>query len=182
MPVSVRRAGAALLLMALGATACSPTFNWRETRPEGTPLQALMPCKPEAAQRSVPLLAGTLVELRLLSCEAGGLRFALAWAELPDAAQAPAAMATWRSASLQAMRVSSPPGDEASTAWAVQVPGAAATLGVAADGQGPDGQVVSTKAAYFSQGQRVYQAAVYGERLPPQALDSFFGGLTLPPP
>ncbi|MDM7951378.1 hypothetical protein [Hydrogenophaga sp.] len=181
MPVSFHRAGAALLLCALGLTACSPTFNWRETRVEGTPLQALMPCKPDAAQRSVPLL-GTPTELHLLSCEAGGLRFALAWAEVPDADQLRPATLAWRSASLMAIRVSSPPDDEASTAWPVKVAGAAQVLGVSAQGQDPSGAAVQIRAAYFAQGQQVFQAAVYGERLPAEALDTFFGGLRLPTP
>lgn len=181
MPVFFRRAGAALLLCALGLAACSPTFNWRETRPAGTPLEALLPCKPDAAQRSVPLL-GSPTELHLLSCEAGGLRFALAWADIGDASQASTALAAWRSASLAAIRVSSPPGDETSTAWEVEVPGASATLGVSAQGQDPGGAAVQTRAAYFAHGAQVYQAAVYGERLPTEALDTFFGGLSLPRP
>ncbi|WP_291010079.1 hypothetical protein [Hydrogenophaga sp.] len=181
MPVFFRCAGAAWLLMALGLTACSPTFNWRETRVEGTPLQALMPCKPDAAQRSVPLL-GNPTELHLLSCEAGGLRFALAWAEVRHADQLRPATLAWRSASLMAIRVSSPPDDEASTAWPVNVSGAAQVLGVSAQGRGPSGDAVQTRAAYFAQGQQVFQAAVYGERLPAEALDTFFGGLRLPTP
>jgi hypothetical protein len=181
VPVIVSRTGAALLLCALGLAACSPTFNWRETRPDGTALQALLPCKPDAAQRSVPLL-GSPTELHLLSCEAGGLRFALAWADIGDPSQAGTALAAWRSASLAAIRVSSPPGDEASTAWTAEVPGASATLGVSAQGQDPGGAAVQTRTVYFAHGAQVYQAAVYGERLPTQALDTFFGGLSLPRP
>ena len=170
---------ATLLLLALSA--CSPTFNWRELRLEGAPLQALMPCKPETAQRSVPL-AGNPTALHLLACATEGLQFAIAWAELSDAAQVPLALASWRSASLQAIGVRSAPGDEASTAWAVAVPGAAQTLGVQASGRHPAGGAVQTRAVYFARGTQVFQAAVYGERLPPQALDAFFAGLRLPPP
>ena len=181
MPVFSRRASVAGLLLALGATACSPTLNWRETRVDGTPLQALMPCKPDTAQRSVPML-GTPTELHLLSCEAGGLRFALAWAELADADQLQPALLAWRSASLMAIRVNSPPDDLASTAWPVQVAGAPQVLGVRAQGEDPSGATVQTRAAYFAHGLQVFQAAIYGERLPAEALDTFFGGLKLPPP
>ena len=67
--------GLATLLLALSA--CSPTFNWRELRLEGAPLQALMPCKPETAQRSVPLM-GKPTALHLLACAIGGVQFAIA--------------------------------------------------------------------------------------------------------
>ena len=96
---------AAFLLL---ASACSPTFNWRELRVDGTPLQALMPCKPDTASRPVPLGgAGTApVELHMHSCEAGGLRFAVAWADVGQPAQVAPALAAWRQASLQAIRAS----------------------------------------------------------------------------
>jgi hypothetical protein len=166
------------LFLSVSLSACSPTFNWREVRPQGVPLQALMPCKPETAQRSVPL-AGSPIELHLLACETGGLQFAVAWAELTDAAQVPLALASWRSASLQAIGVRSPPGDEASTAWAVGVKGAAQALGVQASGQNPAGGAVQTRAVYFARGGQVFQAAVYGERLPADVLEAFFAGLRL---
>lgn len=104
-PLSIRlRPAAAALLLA--AAACSPTFNWREWRVDDTPLQALMPCKPESATRPVPLAgAGAApVVLHMHSCEAGGLRFAVAWADMGQPAQVPAALASWRGASLQAIR------------------------------------------------------------------------------
>jgi hypothetical protein len=41
---------------------------------------------------------------------------------------------------------------------------------------------VQTRAAYFAQGTRVYQAAVYGAKLPDEAVDTFFAGLRLSPP
>ncbi|MFO1268454.1 MAG: hypothetical protein U1F67_17830, partial [Rubrivivax sp.] len=49
-----RRRGAvviALLAAALGA--CSPALDWREVRPAGTAVVALMPCRPNASTRSV---------------------------------------------------------------------------------------------------------------------------------
>jgi hypothetical protein len=173
------RAAALAGLLALGA--CSPTFNWRELRLDGTPLQALMPCKPESATRPAPL-AGQPVELHMHSCKAGGLRFAVAWADVGSAAQVPVAIAAWRSASLQAIRVAdSAPGD-AVQPWSVRVAGAPAALGVSAQGQDPQGQPVQTRAAYFAQGTQVFQAAVYGAKLPDEAVEAFFAGLRLSPP
>lgn len=178
MPFSSRAAALAALL-ALGA--CSPTFNWRELRLDGTPLLALMPCKPESATRPVPL-AGTPTELHMHSCEAGGLRFAVAWADVGNAAQVPVALAAWRAASLQAIRVAPTPTDDATHHWGVTVAGAPAAQGVKAQGQDPQGQPVQTRVAYFAQGTRVYQAAVYGPKLPDEAVDAFFAGLRLSAP
>ncbi|MDZ7868707.1 MAG: hypothetical protein U5L02_05810 [Rheinheimera sp.] len=173
------RAATLAALCAMGA--CSPTFNWRELRLEGTPLLALMPCKPESATRAVPL-AGTPTELHMHSCETAGLRFAVAWADVGSAAQVPVALAAWRSASLQAIRVALAPADDAAHRWTVAVAGAPAASGVSAQGLDPQGQPVQTRGAYFAQGTQVYQAAVYGAKLPEEAVESFFAGLQLSAP
>lgn len=173
------RAAALAALLALGA--CSPTYNWRELRLEGAPLLALMPCKPESATRPVPLGAAP-TELHMHSCEAGGLRFAVAWADVGDAAQVVPALGAWRSASLQSIRVAPTPVDDPSTAWTVTVAGVPMVLGVRAQGQDAQGQPVQARAAYFAQGTRVFQAAVYGAKLPDEAVDPFFAGLRLSAP
>ena len=177
MSFSFRAAGLAALLAAGG---CSPTFNWREWPVAGTPLRATMPCKPESATRPVPML-GTPVELHMHSCEAGGLRFALAWADVGQAAQVPVAIAAWRGASLQTLRVTASP-DDPSLAWTVKVEGVAQVQGVQAQGQDPQGQATQSRSAYFSRGTQVFQAAVYGARLNDEAVEAFFSGLALPAP
>lgn len=171
----------AALVAPLLLVACNPTFNWRELRPDGTPLLALMPCKPDSATRPVPMV-GAPVELHMHSCEAGSLRFAVAWADVGNAAQVSPALAAWRSASLQSLRVIPSPGEDPATRWAVTVAGADAVLGVSALGRDPQGQPVRTRAAYFAQGSRVFQAAVYGAELPDEAVDPFFAGLRLSAP
>lgn len=165
-------------LLVLGG--CSPTFNWREWPVEGTPLRAVMPCKPESATRSVPMLASA-VELHMLACETGGLQFALAWADVGQADRVPEAQSVWRRASLQTMRVAQPPDDPALD-WSVAVGGAVQTQGVQAQGTDPRDRAVQSRTAYFSQGARLYQAAVYGPRLDVEAVDAFFAGLKLPAP
>ena len=179
---TTRAAGLAALL--LSVSACSPTFNWRELRVDGTPLVALMPCKPESATRPVPLggAGAAPAELHMHSCETGGLRFAVAWADVGQPAQVAPSLAAWRSASLQAIRVVPPPVDDPSTQWGVTVAGAPAAQGVSAQGQDPQGQPVQTRAAYFAQGTQVYQAAVYGAKLSDEAVDGFFAGLRLSGP
>lgn len=169
----------ALLAAPLALGACNPTFNWRDWPVQGTPLRATLPCKPESATRPVPL-AGSPVELHMHSCEAGGLRFALAWADVGQPAQVPVALATWRAASLQTLRVRVASPDDPALEWPVKVAGAPQARGVQADGTDPQGQAVRSRAAYFANGTQVFQAAVYGARLDEAALEAFFGGLSLP--
>jgi hypothetical protein len=175
---TTRAAGLAALL--LSVSACSPTFNWRELRVDGTPLVALMPCKPESATRPVPLGAAPTAptDLHMHSCEAGGLRFAVAWADVGQPAQLASALAAWRSASLQSVRGTPAAAGE----WAVKLPGADPVQGVSAQGTDAQGQPVQSRMLYFARGTQVFQAAVYGPRLPDEALDAFFAGLQLTPP
>lgn len=177
MAVPTRAALAALLL---ALSACSPTFNWRDWAVEGTPLKATLPCKPEAASRPVPML-GTPVALHMLSCEAGGLRFALAWAEIAEAGQAAQALTAWQGASLQSLRATAAPGDPA-LIWPVGVPGVSQVTGLQAQGVDPQGQPVQARQAYFSRGRQIFQVAVYGERVDAAVTEAFFGGLRLPSP
>lgn len=171
---------AVVLSVLLILSACNPTFNWRELRPEGTPLQALMPCKPETATRPVPLDGGAPTELHMHSCETGGLTFAVAWAELGDAARVPGALSGWRRASLGAVRVDPARADDPATAWNAPVPGATAAQGLTAQGSNHAGQPVQVRAVHFARGTQVYQAAVYGPALSDEVTVAFFDGLKLP--
>ena len=174
---------ATLCLMALSAvlalSACSPTFNWRELRPAGTPLQALMPCKPEHASRAVPL-AGAATEMHLHSCDTGGLSFAVAWVELGDTARVDAAVAEWSRASLASLRLAPEVIDSPAARWALQLPGTSQSSGLAVQGTDPQGQAVQMRAAYFARGTQVFQAAVYGPQLPAEVTTTFFEGLQWP--
>lgn len=176
------RFAARVLVMVLVLGACSPTYNWRELRLEGAPLLALLPCKPESAERQVPLThpdaAPTTLHMR--SCEAGGQTFALAWARLTDITLAPAAVASWRAASLQSLRV--PASQAVNADWPVSVAGATMVVGVQAAGFDHRGQPVQSRTVYFVRGNHVFQAAMYGQQLPEDAQDAFFGGLQLQAP
>jgi hypothetical protein len=169
-----RWVAAALPCWVMLVGACSPTYNWRDLRPEGAPLQALMPCKPETATRPVPML-GQPTDLHMYSCEAGGLTFAVAWAEVSGASRASEALAQWQTASLAAIRVA----PEAATTWVPRVAGADEVHGVHALGSNHQGQAWVTHAAYFSQGSTVYQAAIYGPKMSEQVTTTFFEGLSL---
>jgi hypothetical protein len=80
----------ATILVALGlacvAAACTPAFNWRDVGFEGTPVAALLPCKPDRGERTVPL-AGAPRQMVMAGCEAGGATFTVAVVTVQDAAQ-----------------------------------------------------------------------------------------------
>ncbi|MBA4264563.1 MAG: hypothetical protein C0453_05735 [Comamonadaceae bacterium] len=164
-------------LLALGA--CSPTYNWRDLRPEGTPLQALMPCKPDLAERTLPL-AGVPTQMHMHSCEAGGQTFAVGWAAVAAEADVTEVLAGWRAGSLAAIRVDPASAAEANADWPVTVQGADQLQGLQATGQDLQGKAVQMRGAYFAKGTQVFQAAVYGPTLPDEVLTTFFEGLRLP--
>jgi hypothetical protein len=176
---TMRRAAlAAAGLLALGA--CSPTFNWRALRIPDTPLSALMPCKPQSAERTLPLV-GVPTVMHMLSCEAGGHTFALAWAGLDDASKVPDALEGWRAGALAAIKVANAPaGTDSDTNWVPLLPGIPELRGVQAEGTGPSGQPVRMHGVYFARDAQVFQAAVYGQTLSDEALSMFFEGLKLP--
>jgi hypothetical protein len=167
--------------LALSAAACSPALNWRSVRVEGTPLTALLPCKPEQATRPVDLGSGS-VELSLTGCEADGATFAISHLRLADASQAGAVLGQWRAAVLARM--------QAGAGTAVDQPfvpaGALAlpqSVRTAAQGQRPGGGPVAAQAVWFARledGQmHLYHAVVYAGRDRPAVADAFFAGLAL---
>lgn len=155
---------------------CSPTFNWREVRPAQTSLVALFPCKPDQGERVVKLGAND-VAMTMLACDAGDIKFALAYADLKDRAMTGAVLAQWKAATLANLRAQS----------VIEQPfvlkGASALsppVLLAAPGTRPDGRAVVLQAVWFAAGSVVFQAAVYADAANPSLADTFFAGLRLP--
>ena len=163
----------AMASMALAA--CNPTFNWRDVRPDGTRLGLLMPCKPDKAQRTVTM-AGQLTELNLLSCDTGGVTFAVAVADVTDAAKVAAALTQWQSATLANIKALPTAGVALKVAGLAGFGGGGGVL-VKATGLRPNGQAVSSQAAYFAQGSQVFQAVMYADTIAPDVAEAFFSGL-----
>lgn len=179
----------ALLAIAASLTACNPTFNWRDVRPEGTALSLLMPCKPDKAEKKVPL-GDAPVALRLLGCDAGGATFAVAVAEVGNASKVAGVLTQWQSGTLANMKAS-PTGQPLSQRQGIsdqggteilplKLPGAAlqppAVL-IKATGQRADGTAVNGQAAYFVQGAQVFQAVIYATEIRPEVAETFFSSL-----
>lgn len=172
-----RLAGALSGLLWLAA--CNPTFNWRTVQAEGAAMQALMPCKPERADREVSL-GGPPVPLHMMSCDTGGLTFAVAWVDAGEPAAAGPALSAWRRATLVAVRADPALADTPDAAWPATLAGADAVQGLVARGTDHRGQAITVRALHASAGSRLVQAAIYGPAIPPELAATFFEGLQLP--
>jgi len=165
----------AVLVSALALTACSPAFNWREVRPEGSSLSLLLPCKPDKAEKIVPL-GGQPTTLSMLGCDADGATFAVAMADVGDAARAAQVLAQWQDltlANMKAVPASRQP-------LPLKVPGAspgAPASRLQAQGQRADGTVVSGQAAYFAKGSQLFQVVMYAPHITPEVAETFFSSL-----
>ena len=162
---------AALLALA----ACSPALNWREVRPEGTRLNLLLPCKPDKAQKVVPL-GGRATPLAMLGCDADGATFAVATADVGDAAQAASVLALWQELALANMKAAPASRQMLPLTLPGTAPGTPVTR-LQAQGQRADGSAVSTQAAYFAQGSQLFQVVMYAPRIAPEAAETFFSSL-----
>ena len=169
-------AGAAVLALA----GCSPALNWREVRPEATSLRLLLPCKPDRAEKSVPL-GGQPALLRLMGCDADGATFAVAVATLalPAGANPANVLAQWQSLSLVNMGAPAQP----ASALPLKIQGWQAVAGmplplrIRALGKRADGTPVAGEMAFFAQGSEVFQVVVYAAKLTPEMADTFFDSL-----
>lgn len=157
---------------------CTPALNWREWRAPGSTLVALLPCKPQQAERSLAL-AGRPVRLALVSCDADGATWALTHADVGDPAQVGPALVALREAALGNIGA-----DRASDEAAAQVPGATPhreARAFSAAGRRPGGAAVQSRVALFAHGTTVWQATVLAPRLDTEAAATFFGALRFLP-
>jgi hypothetical protein len=166
----------AWLLLAM-LSACSPTLDWREVRPDDSGAVALFPCKPTTDARMVTL-AGSRVRMLLTACRAGDATWALAHADMADPARVTPA--------LQALREAT----AGNLSGAATVSGPMAVSGmtpnplaerVRVQGRVPGGEEVRLEGGFFTRGTRVYQATVMGRTIDAEALAIFFDNLKLPP-
>jgi hypothetical protein len=168
------RRAAAFVAAALGAaTGCAPDLNWREVRPEGATLVALLPCKPDRQTRVIPL-AGAEVSMEVLGCSAGGATWAVATAEVGDPARVAPALA-----GLRAARTRNLEGREGEVRPAEIAGAASGALRLTVEGLRPDGTPVREHGLLFAKGTRVFHAAALGDEPSAEALEVFFGGLKL---
>ena len=166
--------------LAILLVACTPTFNWREVPVGDGDLVALLPCKPDRAERMLPLGTDS-VRVDMAGCEAGGVTFAVAHAEASGPAQASAWLDAWRRATRARLE------GRASTEAAGVLPRAAAApapLRLDAPMGTGDDRAPPMRVLWFARqhprGVSLYQATAIGQPSSTEALETFFEGLRLP--
>jgi hypothetical protein len=116
--------------------------------------------------------------LTLYACTAGGVTWALAYADVIDPALVTMTLRELRATAAANLGA----GPEAPLAWRI----AGATPNPESGrfelvGRLPDGQPVRAQFAVYARATTVFQATALGERLDAESLDAFFAGLRLPP-
>ncbi|HEV7576043.1 MAG TPA: hypothetical protein VGO85_08365 [Caldimonas sp.] len=172
------RGVAAAIALGSALPGCSPVFDWREARPEGSGVVLMFPCRPVKQERSVRMGAA-VVPMQLHSCSAGGATFLLDAVDVADPAQVAPVMAAFRTQAATNL------GGAGVEQGAFAPPGAtpnpqSARIGIV--GTRPDGRRVVAQAAFFVKGLRLYQATVLGgdDAGGREAVDTFFGAIRLP--
>lgn len=159
---------------------CSPALNWRTVRMDGAPLQMLLPCKPDQAQREVGM-AGQTLKLSMQGCNAGGATFAVSHVLVADTAQAATVLAFWKTAVLAHVHAA----DVQEAPFAV--PGgwqAPQSVRAQASGRGADGASLALQGAWFARvdaaGVHLFHAVMLAPRPMPEAAETFFSSLAVP--
>lgn len=162
--LSISLARKTLLLASLAwLQACNPTYNWRETRGPDAPYVVLMPAKPSTHSRPIDL-NGIKVTMTMTAAEVDGVTFAVGSAELPDAAQAGAALAAMKTAMVRNL------GGTVKQERQLAAPAAPGTSEIEVAGQGR-----LMLARFAARERRVYQAVVVGKEkeVSREAADTF---------
>jgi hypothetical protein len=162
-------------------------FNWREHRFDEHNATSLLPCKPDQAKRSVPLISGAPdLTLHMAGCLAGGATFTVSVVNLPTGTTEVAgdlALARWEAASKAALKVQS-----GLTAGANVRGATVARMVISRAAQTEASAPTMSRSVYARKGLVLMQAQVLGEpdgasdgpsALSAQSVETFFGGLVL---
>ena len=170
-----------LVVAALGVSACTPSLNWREVRPENTSLKTLLPCKPDHGSRSVAV-GQQEMQVSISGCEAQGHLLAIARLPLPPGAtaqQAAQAAKQWQEAALANFK-----GQITDTHVLLikskDAPNPGPLQRISATGTGPDGKPMQSQMVWLVHEGHIIQAVVYAPKLSAEVTDTFFAGLELP--
>jgi len=177
----------AAITLVITAPACNPALNWREVRMEN--LTAMLPCKPDQAQRMVRL-ANQDLTLQMAGCEASGALYAISHARVVSPDQAMAVQADWRSVALanmqatsvqtQAIRLAKPVvGMSTAPPDTTNVSTDPALDMLEAQGRRPDGSAVQARLVWFTRGVDIYHVAAYGPQLDSEKVEMLFSDLRL---
>ena len=152
-------------------------------------LVALLPCKPDHAERRVQLGSADLM-LQVSGCEASGALYAISHVRVADPRQLEPTKNEWRQATFatlqagsvqtQALQLARPPAGQTRTVRPI----GGATLDAAfslekLQGKRPDGSAVQAQMAWLAKGQDLYHVAVFATKLDNEMTELLFSELRL---
>jgi hypothetical protein len=138
------------LLLAAALSACSPQYDWRDYRSNDAPYAVLFPGKPASQTRTIKL-DQLEVSMTMTATEVDGVIFAVGSAQVPDAAQAQAAVEAMKTALVRNI---------GATVTSSKSP-AAGTLEVEASGS-QNGEAMRLIGRFIAKDKRIYQVVVMG--------------------
>ena len=150
------------LLAVVALAACSPKFNWRDYNSPDAPFQVMFPDKPSTHTRPVNL-NGLQLNMTMTAAEVDGTVFAVGTAEVPDAAQAEAALTAMKTAlvnNIGATVKTEKTARSASTTGATSK--RSATIDIDATGA-QKGTPMRLVGHFASRDKRIYQVIVMGK-------------------
>ncbi len=159
----------AAVLLAAMAAACTPAFDWRSVRLPETQLVAQMPCRPARFQRD-ETVAGTRLTLFMLSCEAGGVTYGVATADVADATRVESVLAALASGAVATLRARDARFNAFKLAGATPFMG---DVSARLRGVRPDGAPVEESVTLFARGTRIFQVNAIGAALPDAVVRPF---------
>lgn len=143
----------------------------------GTPLQVAFPCRPSAMARDLTLV-NTPLRWTLSACDAQGMTFGVAWADLPGPDRTSLVLQALARQSGENLRARVLGAQPASVPGMTPHPGA---QWIHLAGQAPGGSGMSQQVLLFVHGLRVYQASVLGPSVDAAAAQAFFDALRVQP-
>jgi hypothetical protein len=164
---------ACMLGLALATMGCAPALDWRFVDVPDSELEVQLPCRPGRFERDLRV-AGVPLKLFMLSCEAGGVTYGVATADVGDPASVEivlAALAENARAALRAAGESYAP---------LELPGATPFRGnvkARLHGRRPDGRPAEESFRVFARGSRIFQASAIGSSFNDAAVKPFEEGL-----
>ena len=158
-------------LLCLGA--CVPTYDWRSVPLPDTQLVTELPCRPGRFQRDLTV-AGVPLKLFMLSCEAGGVTYGVATADVGDPTRVDAVLHALRDSAGAAIRSADAPVGALNMGGTTPFSG---NTSAHLHGTRPDGATVEESIRVFARGTRVFQASAVAAQLPEAALKPFEEGL-----
>lgn len=166
----------AYALVAVAAlAACTPKYDWRVVRGTDIPFSVLLPAKPSTYTRPVNL-GGIKANMTMTAAEIDDVTFAVGTAELPDAAQAQAALLVMKETLVKNINgvVRKEKNQLGSTRSTIDLEAGPNTDTSAVSRPGTNKGVV-LHARFVAHDRRVYQVIVAGQEraIRPESIDTF---------